>query len=318
MARERVSDLGEFGLIARLRERVAPSARVIEGIGDDAAVLEGPGPGRLLLFACDTIAEGVHFLAEDAPEQVGHKALACNLSDIAAMGGVPRAATLSLGCAAETPVEVIDGIWAGMRTLAEAFEVDLVGGDMHRSRQGLVLSVAIVGEVERELCVYRRGAQAGDFLVVTGALGGSRAGRHLTFTPRVRAGRWLAERRLVSAMIDLSDGLASDLRRLCEASGVGGELQAARVPISDAAKARAGAGETKRSALERALFDGEDFELLAAVPPELLDEAATDFFEAFGERLHVVGRTTAERTTILIHDDGTVQELGAGGFDHFG
>jgi thiamine-monophosphate kinase len=281
MAAKRVSDLGEFGLIARLREQVAASARVVEGIGDDAAVLQGPAAGRLLLFACDTIAEGVHFLPEDAPEQVGHKALACNLSDIAAMGGVPRAATLSLGCAPETPVEVIDGVWAGMRALAAAFEVDLVGGDMHRSRQGLVLSVAIVGEVERELCVYRRGAKPGDFVAVTGALGGSRAGRHLTFTPRLRAGRWLAEHKLVSAMIDVSDGLASDLRR-------------------------------------RALFDGEDFELLVTVPPGLLDEAATDFFEAFGERLHVLGRTTAERDIILIHDDGTVQELGAGGFDHFG
>lgn len=318
MAAKRVRDLGEFGLIARLREQVAPSARVVEGIGDDAAVLEGPAAGRLLLFACDTIAEGVHFVPEDAPEQVGHKALACNLSDIAAMGGVPRAATLSLGCAPETPVEVIDGIWAGMRALAATFEVDLVGGDMHRSRQGLVLSVAIVGEVERELCVYRRGAKPGDFVAVTGALGGSRAGRHLTFTPRVRAGRWLAEHKLVSAMIDVSDGLASDLRRLCEASGVGAELQAARVPISDEAKALAGTGEAKRSALERALFDGEDFELLVTVAPELLDEAATDFFEAFGERLHVLGRTTAERDIILIHDDGTVQELGAGGFDHFG
>jgi thiamine-monophosphate kinase len=317
MAVKRVSDLGEFGLIARLRERVATSSRVIEGIGDDAAVLEGPEAGRLLLFACDTIAEGVHFTAEDAPELVGRKALACNLSDIAAMGGVPRAATLALGCKPETPVEVIDGIWAGMRALAAAFGTDLVGGDMHRSSHGLVLSVAIVGEVERELCVYRRGAKAGDFVAVTGALGGSIAGRHLSFTPRVREGRWLAERKLVSAMIDVSDGLASDLRRLCEASGVGAELQAARVPVSADAKrlAREGAG---RSALERALFDGEDFELLMTVAPGLLGEAAADFLQEFGEQLSVLGRITAERDIRLIHDDGTAQALRAGGFDHFG
>jgi thiamine-monophosphate kinase len=194
MAAKRVADLGEFGLIARLRERVATSARVVEGIGDDAAVLEGPEAGRLLLFACDTIAEGVHFRPDDAPELVGRKALACNLSDIAAMGGVPRAATLAFGCKPETPVEVIDGLWAGMRALAAEFGTDLVGGDTHRSPHGLVLSVAIVGEVERELCVYRRGARAGDFVAVTGALGGSIAGRHLGFTPRVREGRWLAER----------------------------------------------------------------------------------------------------------------------------
>ena len=108
MAAKRVSDLGEFGLIERLRKAVSPSARVIEGIGDDAAVLAAPESGRLLLFACDTIAEGVHFQPDAAPEQIGHKALACNLSDIAAMGGVPRAATLSLGCEPDTPLEVID------------------------------------------------------------------------------------------------------------------------------------------------------------------------------------------------------------------
>jgi thiamine-monophosphate kinase len=317
MAVRRVSDLGEFGLIARLRERVRTSARVVEGIGDDAAVIAPPEGGRLLLFACDTIAEGVHFLPDAAPEQIGHKALACNLSDIAAMGGVPRAATLAFGCKPETPVEVIDGLWAGMRALAAEFGTDLVGGDTHRSPHGLVLSVAIVGEVERELCVYRRGARAGDFVAVTGALGGSIAGRHLGFTPRVREGRWLAERKLVSAMIDVSDGLASDLRRLCEASGVGAELQAARVPISADAQRLAQEGPG-RSALERALFDGEDFELLMTVPPGLLGEAAADYLEAFGERLFVLGRITAERDIKLIHDDGTAQALRAGGFDHFG
>jgi thiamine-monophosphate kinase len=153
-------------------------------------------------------------------------------------------------------------------------------------------------------------------VAVTGALGGSIAGRHLAFTPRVREGRWLAERKLVSAMIDVSDGLASDLRRLCEASGVGAELEATRVPISDEAKRLAGQG-AGRSALERALFDGEDFELLVAVPPALLGEAATDYFGEFGERLHVLGRITAERDIRLIHDDGTAQALDAGGFDHF-
>jgi thiamine-monophosphate kinase len=149
-------------------------------------------------------------------------------------------------------------------------------------------------------------------------LGGSIAGRHLSFTPRVREGRWLAERKLVSAMTDVSDGLASDLTRLCEASGVGAELQAARVPIADEAKRLAEHGAGGRSALDRALFDGEDFELLMTVAPGLLGEAATDFLEQFGERLSVLGRITAERDIRLIHDDGTAQALRAGGFDHFG
>jgi thiamine-monophosphate kinase len=315
MTNKRVSDLGEFGLIARLRDATSVSARVVEGIGDDAAVLEGPERGRLLLFACDTIAEGVHFVADDPPEQVGRKALACNLSDIAAMGGVPRAATVSLGCAPETPVETVDALWSGMRALAADFDVDVVGGDVHRSTHGLVLSVAILGEVERELCVLRRGATPGDFVIVTGPLGGSRAGRHLTFTPRVREGRWLAEHRLVNAMIDLSDGLASDLHRLCEASGVGAELEAARIPISDAAAADASA---ERTALERALFDGEDFELLATIAPVRVDEAAADYLDAFGQQLHVLGRIAAEPDVIVIDHVGTAQKLRPGGFDHFG
>lgn len=318
MSARRVSDLGEFGLIARLRAETSVSARVVAGIGDDAAVLEGTDGGRLLLFACDTIAEGVHFDPADPPEQIGHKALACNLSDIAAMGGVPRAATLSLGCGAETLVETIDGIWRGMRALAAEFDVDLVGGDMHRSRGGLVLCVSILGEVERDVCVYRRGAKAGDLVAVTGSLGGSFAGRHLTFTPRVREGRWLAERRLVSAMIDLSDGLGGDVRRLCEASGVGAELQAARVPISAAASELAKTGAKASTPLGRALYDGEDFELLVTVPPEKLEEGASDYLDTFGERLHVLGQVTAGPDIVLIHDDGATQELGAGGFDHFG
>jgi thiamine-monophosphate kinase len=322
MTPKHVSDLGEFGLIARLRAQVATSARVVDGIGDDTAVLEGPGEGRLLLFACDTIAEGVHFTADAVPEQIGHKALACNLSDIAAMGGIPRAATLSLGCAPETPVSTIDGIWAGMRTLASAFDVDLVGGDTHRSPAGLILSVAIVGEIERELCVRRAGAKAGDFVVVTGALGGSMLGRHMTFTPRVREGRWLAERKLVSAMIDLSDGLASDLHHVCAASGVGAELFADRVPIAEAARQLAQMGARASTPLGRALYDGEDFELLATVSPELLDETASDYLEMFGEPLTVLGkmlaRTAAGPQVTLIHPDGRTQELTPSGFDHFG
>ena len=316
MRNRRVSDLGEFGLIERLRKTVSPSARLIEGIGDDAAVLAAPESGRVLLFACDTIAEGVHFRPGDGPEQIGHKALACALSDIAAMGGVPRAATLSLGCEPDTLLDIIDGIWAGMRALAAQFEVDLAGGDTHRVVGGLVLSVAIVGEVEPDRYVRRAGAQPGDFIAVTGPLGGSIAGRHLTFTPRVREGRWLAEHTLASAMIDLSDGLASDLGHVCKASGAGAELLADRIPVSADAQRLADAGG--RTALERALFDGEDFELLVTVPPGKLDEAATDYLEHFGERLHVLGRITAKRELVVVHDDGTAKELTAGGFDHFG
>ncbi len=250
----KLSQLGERGLIERLRRVIRTDRSVIQGIGDDCAVLKGPR-GKELLFACDMLVEGAHFLKSARPDGVGWKALAVNLSDIAAMGGVPRHAVISLGLPASTPVSWVDGLYRGLRRCAARFGVNLVGGDTDRS-QRIVVDVAILGEVEKGRAILRSGAKTGDILLVTGRLGGAvRSGRHLRFLPRLREARALCARVKLHAMIDLSDGLGPDLVRLCEASGVSAEVEADAVPRSPGAT------------LSQALTEGEDFELLLAASP---------------------------------------------------
>ncbi|MBI3322892.1 MAG: thiamine-monophosphate kinase [Candidatus Omnitrophica bacterium] len=233
---------------------------VLRGIGDDCAVLAGTPAagrgrqGRLLLFASDMLVEGVHFRRGARPDAIGWKALAVNVSDVAAMGGLPRHAVVSIGLPRGTPVSFVDGVYRGLRRCAARFGVNLVGGDTVRSPK-VVLDVAILGEVERSRVVYRSGARPGDALLVTGRLGGAvRSGRHLSFTPRVRAARALGERVRIHAMMDLSDGLWVDLGRLCRESRVGAVLELERIP------------RRPGCSLKQALTDGEDFELLLAVP----------------------------------------------------
>ena len=248
----RLSDLGEKGIVERVRRRIKTGPGVIRGIGDDCAVLEGR-PGWHQLFASDMLVEGVHFFRSARPQAIGWKALAVNVSDIAAMGGIPRHAVISLGLPRTTKVSFVDGLYQGLTRCARRFGVNLVGGDTDRSDK-IVIDVAILGEVERGKAVYRSGAQAGDALFVTGRLGGAvRSGKHFAFTPRVKEARALALKTELHAMIDLSDGLYPDLIRICEASGVSAEMDASRIPR------RPGVS------LKSALAEGEDFELLIAV-----------------------------------------------------
>jgi len=247
--------LGEVGLIARLRRRLHRPASVHVGIGDDAAVLRAPGGGHQWLFASDMMVEGVHFRRQDVPPQwIGWKALACNVSDIAAMGGLPHWAVVSLGLPPSTPVSFVDGVYAGLERCARRFDLAIVGGDTVRAPQ-VVVDVAILGMVKRGRLVLRSGARVGDSVFVTGRLGGSlSSGRHARFIPRLREAQALIRRVRVHAMMDLSDGLASDLWQLSRASRVVLRVEATRVPIARAART-----------LHHALMDGEDFELLFAV-----------------------------------------------------
>ncbi len=248
----RLSDLGEKRLIQRLARTIKTDRTVIQGIGDDCAVLAGRG-NKYLLFASDMLVEAVHFNRATRPEAIGWKALAVNVSDIAAMGGIPRYAVVSLGCPKNLRVQFVDRLYRGLRRCADRYGVNLVGGDTNRSSR-IVIDVAILGEVERKRVVYRSGARAGDALLVTGRLGGSlRSGRHLTFTPRLYEARALGGKFRLHAMIDLSDGLGPDLTRLCEASRLSACLEAAQIP------------RAKGCSLAQALTDGEDFELLIAV-----------------------------------------------------
>ena len=247
----KLSQLGEDGLIRRIARRIKPDRSVLRGIGDDCAVLRGSG-WMLQLFASDMLVEGVHFRKGDPAEGIGWKALAVNVSDVAAMGGLPRDAVVSLGLPSDTRVSFVDRLYRGLRRCAERYEVSLVGGDTVRAPQ-VVMDVAILGEVERDRVLYRSGAKVGDHLLVTGRLGGSlKSGRHLRFVPRVQEARMLTARARLHAMMDLSDGIWTDLPRLCQASGVSALLEADRIP------------RNRGCSLKEALTDGEDFELLIA------------------------------------------------------
>ena len=251
-----VRELGEVGLIERLRRRLARPPSVKVGIGDDAAVVRGAG-GDWWLLASDMLVEGVHFRRGRVPAQwIGWKALACNVSDIAAMGGVPRWAVVSLGLPATTSVAFVEAVYAGLERCARRFGMAIVGGDTVRAPQ-LIVDVAIVGSVTPAHVVRRSGARVGDQLYVTGRLGDSyRSGRHARFMPRVREAQTLVRRLRLHAMMDLSDGLASDLWQMSRASGVRLRIHAARIPRAPTAS------------LRQALMDGEDFELLFAVSPQ--------------------------------------------------
>lgn len=253
--------VSELAYIDWLRQRTPPDPRVPLGPGDDtAAVLTS----NLTLITTDMLLEGSCFLLEQAgPRRIGRKALAVNLSDIAAMAGRPVAAVVSLGLPQQGGLALAQELYLGMRELADAFGVAIVGGDTNSWVGKLVVSVTLLGQPTGSGPVRRDGAKPGDWLLVTGPLGGSIHGKHLDFTPRVREAQALHATADLHAMIDISDGLAADLAHICNASGCSAVIDAQAVPIASAVAAHPDA----RTPLEHALYDGEDFELLVAVDP---------------------------------------------------
>ena len=253
--------MGEFDFIAWLRQRTPPASRVLAGPGDDSAVIETI-LNRPWLVTTDMMLEGSHFfLAEVGPRRVGHKAMAVNLSDIAAMGGRPVAAFVSVGLPRGNAQTLAEELYLGMREVADGFETAIAGGDTNTWTGGLVVSVTVMGEPGPQGPILRRGATPGDWLFVTGPLGGSILGKHLDFVPRVKEGLELQEHAMLHAMIDISDGLSADVFHICEESGCGAVLFSDKVPISEAARTIADG----KGPLEHALSDGEDFELAFAV-----------------------------------------------------
>jgi thiamine-monophosphate kinase len=252
---------GEEAFLERLYAARDEADDLVVPVGDDAAVFRAP-PGTEIVVAADAIAAGTHFAADAPPELIGRKALAVNLSDFAAMGATPRHAFATACLPRGFAGAYADALTAGLRSLASRHGVLLSGGDTTTHAGALCLSVTVVGFVAAGRAVRRDGARPGDVLAVTGPLGGSLPfGRHLTFEPRLPESRALVELGPPSAMMDVSDGLLLDLGRLCRRSGVAAVVDAERVPIHDDAR-RAGGDP-----LDRALADGEDFELLFAAPP---------------------------------------------------
>lgn len=259
-----LSELGEDAVLRRLLHDLPTNDNLKVGPGDDCAVVARDAEWDTLLKT-DVIVEGVHFLRETAPERIGRKALARCLSDVAAMGGLPEHALVTLLVHPSRPVELLEGLYRGMSLLAREFGVSLAGGETAALPQdGLVINVALTGRMEHGQAVLRSGGRPGDILFVSGVLGGSfPTDWHLDFEPRVALARRLVEAQLrPTAMMDLSDGLGTDLPRLCAASRCGFDIDFASLPCRP--------GCTP----EQALTDGEDYELLFAMAPEQAEALA--------------------------------------------
>jgi thiamine-monophosphate kinase len=305
--------MNEFELIACLTQSLPSNETVLTGAGDDCAVLDFGLAEKLFLFKTDAVVEGIHFTRETPPEKIGRKALARCLSDIAAMAGTPGAALVTIALPEDFEPEFIAKIYGGMNVLAREHGVAIVGGETTTNPGRILISIALLGTVKREKQILRSGARTGDAIFVTGELGGSAAEKHLEFEPRLAEARWLAENFSIHAMIDLSDGLAGDLRHILKEGGIGAELLKPAVPVSRAAKLRA----QKKPPFAAALTDGEDFELLFTVGSrdavKLLDAWKKKFPKL---KLSCIGKIVAGGG-ILIRDKSGSHKLNAHGYVHF-
>jgi len=308
--------MNEFELIARLTKNLPTNEAVVAGAGDDCAVLDLGIPEKLVLFKTDAVVEGVHFIRETPPEKIGRKALARCLSDIAAMAGTPTAALVTIGLPKDFDAEFVAKIYDGLNAVAKKHGVAVAGGETTTNPGGLLISIALLGTVARGKPVLRSGAKAGDAIFVTGELGGSLAGKHLDFEPRLAEARWLAEHFTLHAMMDVSDGLAGDLRHIVNASKVGAVLLKTALPVARAAKVRAREDAAKPAVLA-ALTDGEDFELLFTVAGrdavKLLDGWKKKFPDI---KLSCIGKIVAGEG-IELRDKSGSQKLNVNGYVHF-
>jgi len=326
----RLGELGEFKLIDRIKQQAGLNPDVIRGIGDDAAELKIPA-GHHLLTSTDLLIEEVHFrFAWTDGERLGRKAVAVNLSDLAAMGATPRFLYLGLSCPADSELERVEGLLRGVLAECERFGVSLVGGDTCCSPGPWILSVVVEGSAPDGRSVGRNGGRPDDLLMVSGTLGDSALGlsllqkgkvvpplllqRHLAPTPRVALGQALASAGLASAMIDISDGLAADLGHLLRAGRLDAELDLASLPLSTEF---AGQYRSNPSLIDLALHGGEDYELLFSVA-----EDAAPTVERLAAELAVpvsrIGRLKAGSGAIDLREaDGQLHPVTADGFDHF-
>ena len=329
-------EIGEFGFIETIKKECATTLKdVIKGIGDDCAVF-GPYSGRVLLFTTDMLVEDIHFLKEKiTPYQLGWKSIAVNLSDIAAMGGRPLILLISLAIPAEMDVELIQDLYKGMKDICKHYEVTIAGGDTVASPDKLVINVSLIGDAKENEVLYRSGARPGDSIYLTGNVGDSFAGLtilkkeislsksiashfitiHNEPKPLIETGMAVATSRLANAMIDVSDGLLSDLGHICKESGVGAMLFKSKIPISSELKLLA--SHVKFDPLDFALSGGEDYLLLLTVP-----EVNIKDFEIVGKDkgllpLYLIGKIVEGKGITMVTDDDSLEEIDSKGFNHF-
>jgi len=328
----KLKEIGEFGLIRRIRSSLKDSqGKAVLGIGDDGAALK-IAPGKLVLFTLDTLVENTHFKWDYAsPEEVGWKALAVNISDVAAMGGIPTYCVVGLGLSGTLKIDLVDGLYKGLKEIAARYGIGVVGGDVVRSSE-FFISVCLLGEVAEEGISSRSGAKVGDLIFVTGELGAAAAGlicvntlhvnlasrkreflvqKHLRPSPRLKEGQWIAGKRLATAMIDVSDGLISDLFRIREESRVGAVLWEEKIPM--ALPARELARSIGKSPLDWALHGGEDYELLftaSSDKKELLEQEANFPVSCIGEVLEW------GKGMVLKNGEGRLVRIEERGYNH--
>lgn len=327
--------MNEFELIAKLTKNVPSVAPgLVQGVGDDCAIIAGPD-GKDWLITQDALLENVHFRREWTDmATLGNKALAVNLSDIAAMGGTPRFYLVSIGLPGDMRAKCAEQIYAGMRECAATFGVELIGGDTVRSTGGLTLSLTAIGETRKDAAILRRTARAGDVIYVTGTLGAAALGlaclnngecegdadrfinRHKGPTPRVEAAQALSKAGVATAMIDLSDGLVGDLGHVADASGVGYRIELLGIPVENGFRALA-----RRIGVnpeELMLAGGEDYELLFTVRPAHADAFDQNVAPDLGLPASRIGVIVAEKHRREIVDaDGKFFVPEIRGFDHF-
>lgn len=303
-----LKDIGEHSLIARLTAGLTCNDDVIVGPGDDCAVVRTPSdPDYDWVITSDPVVQGIHFLVDANPEGVGHKAIGRALSDIAAMGAEPCWAMVNIISPPTTAVDTIEHMYEGIKKLAEKYSTSIVGGDVS---QGPVLELHVfaIGRVPSGQSLLRSGAKAGDSIYATGSLGGSYNGKHLSFDPRIDEGLFLRD--WATACIDISDGLATDIHHLAEMSNTGALINADTIPMSDTVDTT--------DAIQHALRDGEDFELLFCIPPDRDKDFSSAWKATIDTPCTRIGiMTEPEEGIMLRYPDGSEEAISPTGYEHF-
>jgi len=330
-----LKDIGEFKLIDGIKRGARSASRdIVIGIGDDCAAIKKDA-NTVNLISTDLLLEGIHFdLTYISPSELGMKAAAVNISDIAAMGGTPKYMLMSLAINKKISYEFVKEFYSGVKKVCKKFGVDLIGGDTSSSKDKLFLSVTIIGEAKKGSYITRQGAKAGDHIYVTGNLGNSAAGldilqkkrsvddnmrryltgKHHKVTPRVDEGKFLAASKSVSAMIDMSDGIGSDLRRICDESKVGAAIDLESIPVS--IQLNKYSKSVKRDPLDYALYGGEDYELLFTVKPKHAEKLIVNYKKKFKKNIIKVGEIVKGRKLKSKNSDGILYDISYS-YEHF-
>jgi thiamine-monophosphate kinase len=336
----KLREIGEFGFIDRIKDGCfIREKNVIKAIGDDCCVFRS-SPGLVTILTTDMLVEDIHFLRRPMPPfKLGRKSMAVNISDIAAMGGAPREAVVSIAIPADLDVEYLDKLYDGMKDIAREFDINLLGGDTTSAPQHLVINIALAGEEKEDELLYRAGAKAGDIVFLTGTVGSSAAGldillagrqlncaqptavwqgelleAHFNPEPHVKSGRIIASSKKANSMIDVSDGVASDLGHICFESGVGAIIEESKIPVTEAFKNYIAKFNLDFEYL--ALHVGEDYVLLGTAPEESERELKSALMKE-GCDFHTIGRIVEGSGINFIGRDGKIRNIAAKGFDHF-